>query len=127
MGINHNLKILLVDDMATMRQILKDMLEQMGFNNITMTDDGENAWPIIKKEKFELIICDWNMPQMSGLELLKKVMASDKHKNIPFIMIIPETEKDKVVLAQQAGVKDYLTRPFTYQELQTKIKQIFAA
>lgn len=130
MALNFDIKILVVDDMVTMRRIIKNMLKQMGFTNIAEADDGLTAWPIIEnaiKEgtPFEFIIADWNMPQLSGLELLKKVRATLGLEKLPFLLVTAEAEEENVVLAAEAGVSSYIVKPFLPTVLKEKIEKIF--
>ncbi|MCW7753831.1 chemotaxis response regulator CheY [Desulfobotulus sp. H1] len=119
-----SIKILCVDDFATMRRILKNILKQLGFTNITEADDGTTALEELKKGHFDLIISDWNMPKMSGLELLKAVRAMDDYKNIPFLMVTAEAQKQNVVEAVQAGVSNYVVKPFTAEAIAEKIEKV---
>ncbi|MEI8346858.1 MAG: response regulator [Pseudomonadota bacterium] len=130
MPVNHEMKILVVDDMSTMRKIIRAMLIKCGFKTVVETDDGATAWPIIQDAvtngvPFDFIISDWNMPQMSGLDLLKKVRALDTTKKIPFLMVTAEAEQANVVTAVQAGVSNYIVKPFSQQTLKEKIDKIF--
>jgi two-component system chemotaxis response regulator CheY len=106
------------------------MLTQMEFTNIKESDDGVNAWPLIESASaegasFDFIISDWNMPEMSGIELLKKVRSTDHSSKIPFIMVTAESEKDNLVMAVKEGVSDFITKPFTFEILQAKMNKIF--
>ncbi|MDY0163382.1 chemotaxis response regulator CheY [Desulfobotulus sp.] len=121
-----SIRILCVDDFATMRRILKNILKQLGFTNITEADDGTTALEELKKGRFDLIISDWNMPKMSGLELLKTVRAMEEYKNIPFLMVTAEAQKQNVVEAVQAGVSNYVVKPFTAESIAEKIEKILA-
>ena len=130
MALKANIKILVIDDMATMRKIIKNMLGQIGFTNITEADDGATGLPMIEEangtdEPYEFIVSDWNMPQMSGLELLKKLRADDKYKKLPFLMITAEAEQGNVVVAVKAGVSNFIVKPFSAQVLKEKIDKIF--
>ena len=130
MGIKADIKILVVDDMTTMRKIIKNMLAQIGFTNITEADDGATAWPMIQTasnegQPFEFIISDWNMPQMSGLDLLKNVRATKGMEKLPFLMITAEAEQANVVVAVKAGVSNFIVKPFSPQTLKEKIDKIF--
>ncbi|EQC50237.1 response regulator receiver domain protein [Bacteriovorax sp. BSW11_IV] len=130
MALNANMKILVVDDMATMRKIIKNMLGQIGFKNITEADDGATAWPMIENalqtnEPYQFIVSDWNMPQMTGLELLKKVRATEQTQKLPFLMITAEAEQGNVVIAVKAGVSNFIVKPFSAQVLKEKIDKIF--
>lgn len=119
------MKILVVDDFSTMRRIVKGSLKQLGFENIIEAEDGRIAFQALQKENFGLIISDWIMPNMTGIELLKSVRADDKLKNIPFIMVTAEGNKEKVLEAVKAGVSNYIVKPFTPQTLQEKLERIF--
>lgn len=124
------MKILVVDDMATMRKIIKNMLTQVGFTNITEADDGATAWPLIQDaqkagEPFEFIVSDWNMPKMTGLDLLKNLRENDAFKTLPFLMITAEAEQGNVVIAVKAGVSNFIVKPFSAQVLKEKVDKIF--
>ena len=119
-----SIKILIVDDFATMRRILKNALKQLGFNNFEEADDGTTAWEILEKQHFDLIIADWNMPKLTGLELLKKVRISDLHKTTPFLMVTAEAQKEQVIKAVHAGVSNYVVKPFTTDIMDNKLKKI---
>lgn len=119
-----SIKILIVDDFATMRRILKNILKQLGFKNLVEADDGTTAWDILEEQSISLIISDWNMPKMTGLELLKKVRASDMHKKTPFLMVTAEAQKQNVIEAVQAGVSNYVVKPFTAEAISDKLKKI---
>jgi len=124
--INLNMKVLIVDDFATMRKIVRNILKQIGFTNIVEADDGANALSIIKQEKIDFVVTDWNMPNMTGLELLKNMRAQDKAKDIPVLMVTAEGLAENVVDAVKAGVDNYVVKPFTAEVVQGKIEQIFA-
>jgi two-component system, chemotaxis family, chemotaxis protein CheY len=125
------MKILVVDDMSTMRKIIKNMLTQIGFTNISEADDGAPAWEMIKQglennQPFEFVVSDWNMPQMTGLQLLQNVRANDKLKSLPFLMVTAEAEQSNVVIAVKAGVSNFIVKPFSAAVLKEKIEKIFA-
>ena len=120
-----SIKILVVDDFATMRRILKNILKQLGFKNLVEADDGTTAWEILEGQSIDLIISDWNMPKMTGLELLKTVRASDDYKDIPFLMVTAEAQKQNVLDAVQAGVSNYVVKPFTAEQISDKLEKIF--
>lgn len=122
-----NMKILIVDDFATMRKILKNILKQLGFKNIIEADDGKSALKILKKENFDLILSDWNMPEISGLELLNKVKSDNELKNIPFVMVTAEAQKDNILEAVKAGVNSYIVKPFTPETVGEKLNKIFGS
>ena len=119
-----SIKILIVDDFATMRRILKNILKQLGFRNLVEADDGTTAWEVLESQEIDLIISDWNMPKMTGLELLKKVRASDQYKKSPFLMVTAEAQKQNVIEAVQAGVSNYVVKPFTAEAISDKLKKI---
>lgn len=130
MALKANMKILVIDDMSTMRKIIKKMLNEVGFTNLTEADDGATAWPMLVKaheegEPYEFVVSDWNMPQMSGLDLLKKVRASEEFKKLPFLMITAEAEQGNVVIAVKAGVSNFIVKPFSAATLKQKIDGIF--
>lgn len=118
-------KVLIVDDFSTMRRILKNILKQIGFTNISEADDGSTAWEELQKNSFDLIICDWNMPKMSGIELLKKVRADDTYKDIPFLMVTAEAQKQNVIEAVQAGVSNYVVKPFTAESISENLRKLY--
>lgn len=120
-----NIKILIVDDFATMRKIVRNQLGQLGFKNLDEADDGATALPKIQSGGIQFIVCDWNMPKMSGLDLLKTIRADENTKHIPFLMVTAEALKENIVAAIQAGVSDYVVKPFTAQVLEEKINKIF--
>ena len=122
-----NMKVLIVDDFATMRRILKNILKQIGLKNISEADNGKAALKELKQEKFDLILCDWNMPEMPGIELLNQVRADDALKSIPFVMVTAEAKKENILEAVKAGVNSYIVKPFTAETVDEKLKKIFAA
>jgi two-component system, chemotaxis family, chemotaxis protein CheY len=124
MGMDQKMKILLVDDFATMRKVIKNLLKQGGYNNIVEAEDGVAALKILKSEKVDFIISDWNMPNMTGLELLKEVRADSDLSGLPFLMVTAEGLKDNVVVAVKAGVSNYIVKPFTAEVLNEKIEKI---
>ncbi len=124
MAIDTSIKVLVVDDFATMRRIVKDVLKQLGFDNIVEAGDGSAALDILKKEKVDLIVSDWNMPKMTGLDLLKAVRVDDDLKGIPFIMVTAEGQKDNVIEAVKAGVSNYIVKPFTPETFGEKLEKV---
>jgi two-component system, chemotaxis family, chemotaxis protein CheY len=119
-----DIKILVVDDFATMRKVLRNLLKQGGYENVMEAADGIAALQIIKTEKIDFIISDWNMPNMSGLDLLKSVRADKEVSNTPFLMVTAETLPDRVISAVRAGASSYITKPFTADVLNEKIAKI---
>ena len=116
-----NLRILVVDDFKTMRRILRNVLKEIGFTKIVEADDGTTALDVLKKGEIHLIISDWNMPKMTGLDLLKAVRADGSLKDIPFVMVTAEAQKDSVIQAVQAGVSNYIVKPFTTGAVKEKL------
>jgi two-component system, chemotaxis family, chemotaxis protein CheY len=119
------MKILIVDDFSTMRRIVKNILRQVGYVNIIEADDGTTAWDVLQREKINFVISDWNMPQMSGLELLKHVRTSEELKEMPFLMVTAEGQKEHVIEAVKHRVNNYIVKPFTPETLMEKINKIF--
>lgn len=132
MAIDLNHKILIVDDMSTMRKIIKGMMTKIGFKDLSEAEDGIPAWKMINEahdsgKPFQFIMSDWNMPGMTGLDLLKKLREDEKFKKIPFLMITAEGEQANVIIAVKAGVSNFIIKPFTPVTLEEKIKKIFGA
>ena len=126
MPIDTSIKVLVVDDFATMRRIVKGVLKQLGFNDIIEAEDGSLALEELKREKVGLIVSDWNMPNMTGLDLLKAVRGNDALKGIPFIMVTAEGQKENVVEAVKSGVSNYIVKPFTPETFNEKLQKVFA-
>lgn len=125
-------KILVVDDMGTMRKIIKNMLVKMGCTDLTEAEDGAPAWEMIQQaheagQPYQFIVSDWNMPQLSGLDLLKNIRADERFKTLPFLMITAEAEQANVVIAVKAGVSNFIVKPFSIVTLKEKIDKIFGA
>ena len=120
------MKILVVDDFATMRRIIKNILRQGGYKNIVEADDGTTALPKLRPDTIDLVIADWNMPRMTGLDLLKAMRSDKALKDIPFLMVTAEARKDNIIEAIQCGASSYLVKPFTVEMLSEKIDQIFS-
>ena len=118
------MKVLVVDDFSTMRKIVKNNLKGMGFSNIIEAENGQKALEELKKESVGLIISDWNMPVMSGIELLKAVRGDAGLKSIPFIMVTAEGQKDNVMEAAKAGVSNYVVKPFTPDTFSEKLQKV---
>ncbi len=124
--IKPKMKILTVDDFPTMRKIIRNLLKQIGYENVIDADDGSTAKDLLQRnDSVEFIISDWNMPQMTGLELLKWVRSQPNLKQLPFLMITAEAEKDNIIEAVKAGVSNYIVKPFSAQVLKDKIDKIF--
>ena len=120
-----NMQVLIVDDFSTMRRIVKNILRQLGFVNISEADDGTTAWEVLQKQKIDFVVSDWNMPQMTGIELLRKVRADPKLGNMPFLMVTAEAQQENILEAAQAKVSNYIVKPFTADTLKKKIDKIF--
>jgi two-component system chemotaxis response regulator CheY len=119
------MNILIVDDYNTMLRIIKNLLKQLGFSNVDEATDGEAALEKVRQKEYGLIISDWNMEPMTGLELLKQVRSSnDNFKDVPFIMITAESKTENVVAAKQAGVDNYIVKPFNAETLKSKISSV---
>lgn len=125
-SVDRMLPILIVDDFSTMRRIVKTALKQLGFENITEAEDGAIALEKLKNGNFKLIISDWNMPNMMGIDLLKAVRADEKLKPIPFLMVTAEAQKENILEAAKSGVSNYIIKPFTADSLQQKLEAIFS-
>ncbi len=125
MSLDKNMKILIVDDFSTMRRIVKNLLRDLGFNNTVEADDGNTALPILKKGDIDFLVTDWNMPGMTGLELLKEVRADADLRSLPVLMVTAESKRDQIIEAAQAGVNGYIVKPFTANTLKEKIEKIF--
>ena len=119
------MKILIVDDFSTMRRIIKNLLRDLGFNNTQEADDGQTAWPMLQTGNFDFLVTDWNMPIMTGIELLQKVRADDNLSTLPVLLVTAEAKKEQIVEAAQAGVNGYVVKPFTAITLREKIDKIF--
>ncbi|MDZ4785852.1 MAG: chemotaxis response regulator CheY [bacterium] len=124
-NVNKNIHILVVDDFSTMRRIIRGVLKKLGFSNIEEAEDGDVALAKLKAGNFQFVISDWNMPNMRGIDLLKAVRADDKLKTLPFLMVTAEAKKEEVLAAVQAGVSNYVVKPFTPDALESKITSIF--
>lgn len=121
---NFKIKVLVVDDFPTMRRIVKNLLKQLGFENIDEAENGEEALKKLKSGDYGLVVSDWNMPVMEGLELLKHLRNDPQLKDIPFLMVTAEAEKEKVIEAIKAGVDNYIVKPFTGEVLKEKLEKI---
>ena len=119
------MKILIVDDFSTMRRIIKNLLRDLGFQNTAEADDGLTALPLLQSGNFDLLITDWNMPGMQGIDLLKHVRADQKLASLPVLMVTAEQKREQIVEAAQAGVNGYVVKPFTAQTLKEKLEKIF--
>ncbi|RLJ71130.1 two-component system chemotaxis response regulator CheY [Hydrogenivirga caldilitoris] len=120
-----SIKILVVDDMSTMRRIIKTILNQLGYTNIEEAENGKQALAKLKKEKYDFVVTDWNMPEMDGLSLVKAIRNDEELKHIPILMVTAEAKKENVMEALKAGVNNYIVKPFTPEVLKEKMEKIF--
>jgi len=120
-----NMKILVVDDMSTMRRIVKNILKQLGFNNLEEAENGQEALTKLKADTYGFVVSDWNMPVMIGIDMLRAIRADEKLKKIPVLMVTAEAQKENLMEAVQAGVSNYVVKPFTAETMQEKINKIF--
>lgn len=125
MAANKDMRILIVDDFSTMRRIVKNILRQLGYNNVVEADDGTTALVKLKAEKIDFVVTDWNMPKMSGMELLKEIRGTDSMKDIPVLMVTAEALQENIVAAIKAGVSNYVVKPFDAATMADKIDKIF--
>lgn len=122
-----DLKFLVVDDFSTMRRIIKNLLHDLGYSNVTEADDGKTALPMLQAGSFDFLITDWNMPGMPGLELLKAVRADTRLSKMPVLMLTAEAKRDQIIEAAQAGVNGYVIKPFTAETLKEKLDKILGS
>ena len=125
MAANKDMRILIVDDFSTMRRIVKNILRQLGYNNVIEADDGSTALTKLQSEKVDFCVTDWNMPNMSGLELLKEIRADEKLKDLPVLMVTAEALQENIIAAIKAGVSNYVVKPFDAATLAEKMEKIF--
>lgn len=118
------INILVVDDFATMRKIVISNLKDLGYEKVTEADDGTTALEALQKDKFDLVISDWNMPKMSGLELLKSIRSDTSMSSIPVLMVTAQAKKELIVEAAKAGVNGYILKPFKPEQLKEKLDKI---
>ena len=122
--IDQSMRILVVDDFSTMRRIVRNLLKEIGYVNSDEAEDGERALQKLRSEKFDLVLSDWNMPNMTGIDLLKAIRADDAIKDIPVLMITAEERKENIIDAAEAGASGYIVKPFTANTLDEKLKKI---
>lgn len=121
------LRFLVVDDFSTMRRIVKNFLNDLGYTNVAEADDGNTALPILKQGNIDFLVTDWNMPGMQGLDLLKAVRADPALAKLPVLLVTAEAKREQIIEAAQAGVNGYVVKPFTAQTLKEKIEKILAS
>jgi two-component system chemotaxis response regulator CheY len=119
-------KFLVVDDFSTMRRIVRNLLKELGFVNVQEAEDGVDALNKLRAEKFDFVVSDWNMPNMTGIELLRNIRADANLKHLPVLMVTAEAKKENIIEAAQAGASGYVVKPFTAATLDEKLKKIFA-
>jgi two-component system chemotaxis response regulator CheY len=124
MSVNKDMPILIVDDYKTMLRIIKNLLKQLGFNNVDEALEGGQAFNMMQEKKYDLVISDWNMEPVTGFELLQKVRADAKLKATPFILVTAESKTENVIAAKQAGVNNYIVKPFNADTLKTKLTAV---
>jgi two-component system chemotaxis response regulator CheY len=127
MAVDMNMNVLIVDDYKTMLRIIENLLKQLGFKNVIQATDGSDAIKKLREIPVGLVISDWNMQPMTGLQLLKEVRADDRLKTTPFIMVTAESKTENVVAAKEAGVNNYIVKPFNAETLKTKIVSVIGA
>jgi two-component system chemotaxis response regulator CheY len=125
--VDKKMKILVVDDFATMRRIVKNLLVDLGFDekNIAEADDGQTAWPLLQSTPFDFLVTDWNMPGMTGIDLLRHVRAHPKLRTLPVLLVTAEAKREQIMMAAQAGVNGYVVKPFTAATLNEKVNLVF--
>jgi len=124
MAVDMNMNVLIVDDYKTMLRILRNLLKQLNFNNVDEATDGTMAMEVLKQKDFGLVISDWNMEPMTGIQLLRLVRADDKLKHLPFVMITAESKSENVIAAKEAGVSNYIVKPFNAATLRSKLVSV---
>jgi len=124
-AVDKNMNVLIVDDYNTMLRIIRNLLKQLGFSNVDEATDGGQAFDMVKKKEYGLIISDWNMEPVTGIEFLRNIRGSGQsYANTPFIMVTAESKTENVVLAKQAGVNNYIVKPFNAETLKTKMSAV---
>ena len=120
-----DLKFLVVDDFATMRRIIRNLLNELGFNNVDEAEDGVNALVKLRGDRFDFVVSDWHMPNMNGIELLRTIRADEQLRRLPVLMVTAEANKENILAAAQAGASGYVVKPFTAATLDEKLTNIF--
>jgi two-component system chemotaxis response regulator CheY len=122
---DRSMRILVVDDFSTMRRIVRNLLKELGYTNADEAEDGVKALQKLKSERFDLVVSDWNMPSMTGIELLKAIRGDEALKHLPVLMITAEARKENIIEAAQAGANGYIVKPFTAATLDEKLEKLF--
>ncbi len=125
MPADSNMKILVVDDMVTMRRIVKNILKQLGFANVDEAENGQEALQKLRADTYGFVVSDWNMPVMTGIDMLRAIRSDEKLKATPVLMVTAEAQQSNLIEAVQAGVSNYIVKPFTAETMQEKIGKIF--
>lgn len=120
-----NMKILVVDDFSTMRRIVRNLLKELGFSNVQEAEDGVDALRKLRAESFDFVVSDWNMPNMTGIDLLREIRKDDALKHLPVLMVTAEAKRENIIEAAQAGASGYVVKPFTATTLDEKLQKIF--
>jgi two-component system chemotaxis response regulator CheY len=120
------MKFLVVDDFSTMRRIVRNLLKELGFSNITEAEDGVDALRKLRADKYDFVVSDWNMPNMTGIDLLREIRKDDALKHLPVLMVTAEAKKENIIEAAQAGASGYVVKPFTATTLDEKLQKIFS-
>jgi two-component system chemotaxis response regulator CheY len=123
--VDKNMKILIVDDFSTMRRIVKNLLNDLGFSNTAEADDGTTALAALKSTRFDFVVTDWNMPGMTGIDLLKSIRADPNLAKLPVLMVTAEAKREQILEAAQSGVNGYIIKPFNAPTLSEKLERIF--
>ncbi|SFN70894.1 two-component system, chemotaxis family, response regulator CheY [Formivibrio citricus] len=123
---DQNMRFLVVDDFSTMRRIVRNLLKELGFSNVDEAEDGQVALHKLKNSQFDFVVTDWNMPNMTGIELLKAIRADAQLKHLPVMMVTAEAKKENIIEAATAGASSYIVKPFTAATLDEKLKKVFA-
>ncbi len=123
--VDPNMKMLVVDDFSTMRRIVRNLLKELGFTNIDEAEDGVQALRKLRAERFDFVVSDWNMPNMTGIELLREIRKDATLKHLPVLMVTAEAKRENIIEAAQAGASGYVVKPFTAVTLDEKLKKIF--
>ena len=122
---NASMRLLIVDDFSTMRRIVRNLLKELGYSNVDEAEDGAAALSKLRREKFDFVISDWNMPNVTGIELLKAIREDESLKHLPVLMVTAEARKENIIEAAQSGASGYIVKPFTAATLDEKLTKIF--
>ena len=123
--VDANMKFLVVDDFSTMRRIVRNLLKELGFTNVQEAEDGVDGLNKLRSEKFDFVVSDWNMPNMTGIDMLRAIRSDPELKHLPVLMVTAEAKRENIIEAAQAGASGYVVKPFTAGTLDEKLKKIF--